>query len=76
MSQSGLRKCFQEAFSESPVHYLQRLRVERSLELLADSEKSITEIAFAVGFQDSNYFARIFQRVLGQSPSSYRIKNC
>ena len=73
-SESQLRKKFQEVYSESPVRYLQRIRVERSLEMLADPKLSITYIAYEVGLGDSNYYSRIFRRINGCSPTEYREK--
>ena len=74
VSESHLRKKFQEVYAESPMHYLQRIRVERSMEMLADPALSITEIAYDVGMGDSNYYSRIFRKINGCSPSEYREK--
>lgn len=52
--------------------FLQQYRVEKSLPLLADPDRSITEIAGLVGFPDSNYFAKVFRRQKGCSPTEYR----
>jgi transcriptional regulator GlxA family with amidase domain len=48
------------------------LRLKRAARLLADSHLSIKEIAPATGFQDANYFARVFRAAYGCSPSEYR----
>lgn len=74
VSESNLRKKFQTIYGESPLHYLQRMRVERSLEMLADPSQSITDIAFEVGMGDSNYYSRIFRKINHCSPSEYREK--
>ncbi len=74
ISEGSLRNKFQEVYAESPVHYLQRIRVERSMELLADLSLTVTDIAFEVGMSDSNYYSRIFRKVNGCSPSEYREK--
>lgn len=73
-SESHLRKKFQDVYAESPMHYLQRIRVERSMEMLADPLLSITDIAYDVGMGDSNYYSRIFRKINGCSPSEYREK--
>ena len=72
MSQSTLMRTFQRVFQRSPIDYLIRLRVQKAGELLADRELRITDIALACGFNDSNYFARQFRRVMGRSPRQHR----
>ncbi len=68
----SLQRHFLRTFGASPVHYLNRLRVERASELLLKTDMNITEVASAVGIEDSNYFSRMFHRVAGISPSDYR----
>jgi AraC-like DNA-binding protein len=64
---------FREAMGASPIDYLVRLRVARAAELLLKApELNVTEIAFRTGFRDSNYFSRMFRRVMGVSPREYR----
>lgn len=72
MSESGLLCTFKEATGQSPIDYLIHLRIERAAELLCDSDHSIAEIAFAVGFEDSNYFSRQFRKTMKASPREYR----
>ena len=57
----------------SPQEYLMKRRIERALELLADPELAVTEIAQAVGYYDVLQFSRIFKKHMGISPSQYRI---
>jgi AraC family L-rhamnose operon transcriptional activator RhaR len=68
----SLQRYFQRAFGVSPTDYLNRLRVKKASELLLESELNVTEVADAVGITDSNYFARLFHRETGLSPSSFR----
>ena len=49
-----------------------RTRIARAAELIKQSQVSVTEAAFVVGFNDLSYFARMFRRQLGVSPSHYR----
>jgi AraC-like DNA-binding protein len=67
-----LRRLFQESFGCSPMTYLQQLRVKKSMLMLADPTKTIGEIAFAIGFNDSGYFTRIFKKETGETPRSFR----
>ncbi len=72
MSEGNLHRVFKEATGQSPMDYLIQLRLHRAMELLTETSLSITEIAFEVGFNDSNYFTRQFKKVSGMSPSRYR----
>ncbi len=72
MSEGNLHRVFKEATGQSPIDYLVRLRMHRAMELLSGTTLSVTEIAFDVGFNDSNYFTRQFRKIVGMSPSSYR----
>jgi len=56
----------------SPMAYLTRLRIARARDLLRRSDESITEIAISCGFSSSQYFANVFRRYVGQTPSAYR----
>ncbi len=72
MSKSSLLRAFKKALGMSPIEYLIRLRVSRAADRLRREEASVTEIAFGVGFSDSNYFARQFRKIMGVSPRAYR----
>ena len=73
----GESKCcqlFRRYFSQTPVEYLNRYRLDKSLALLRETDRSVTEIALAVGFGGASYYAETFRRHLGQSPTEYRAK--
>lgn len=72
MSQTSLMRTFKQVMGRSPIDHLLRLRVSRAKSLLRRSDHPVTEIAFQVGFNDSNYFARQFRRVANLSPRDYR----
>jgi len=65
-------RSFKEITGFSPTQYIIRLRLEKACHLLSTTTLPVTEIAFHVGFDDSNYFARQFHNVIGLSPSHYR----
>jgi len=52
--------------------YLLRLRVERAATLLMESGGPVSEIAYAVGFNDLSYFGRVFRRLVGMPASAFR----
>jgi AraC family L-rhamnose operon transcriptional activator RhaR/AraC family L-rhamnose operon regulatory protein RhaS len=72
MSSNTLLRVFRRSFKTSPIDYLIGVRIQKSLELLAAVELNVTETAFRVGFNDSNYFARQFHKHMGLSPREFR----
>jgi AraC-like DNA-binding protein len=72
MSESTLSRAFKKTYGCPPLVYCVRLRLHKAGMLLKNSELSISEIASAVGFPDSNYFSRAFRENTGISPRDYR----
>jgi signal transduction histidine kinase/DNA-binding LacI/PurR family transcriptional regulator/AraC-like DNA-binding protein len=67
-----LSRVFRQELGLSPWEYLHRYRIKQAIELLRQTNDSITEIALQVGFPDPAYFSRIFRKVTGMAPSAYR----
>ena len=65
-------RCFRSVFGETPHRYLQRRRVERSMFLLRETHRSVTDITFDVGFTSLGTFSRTFREIVGETPSGYR----
>ena len=74
LAPTTLRRLFHESFGCSPMAYLQQLRVKKAMLLLADPTKSVGDIAFAIGFNDSGYFTRIFKKETGETPREFRAR--
>jgi AraC-like DNA-binding protein len=55
--------------------YIRKLRIERAIRLLTESNHSLTEIAYLTGFSDQSHFTRIFKKYTGKNPSEYRKKS-
>jgi transcriptional regulator GlxA family with amidase domain len=72
MSPRNFVRRFKQATGDSPLTYLQKLRVAAAKRLLENDHRSMQEISDAVGYQDSVFFRKIFQRHTGVSPSAYR----
>ena len=72
ISPAHFSRCFRAVFGESPHRYLQRRRVERSMFLLRESHRTVTDICFDVGFSSLGTFSRTFREIVGQTPSAYR----
>lgn len=65
-------KMFKQQFGLSFTAYLMEYRVEEAKKLLRQPDVNVKEIGLRVGYPDSTYFARVFRRVTGESPSEYR----
>lgn len=72
ISRSECCRFFRKHMKISLFDYLLNYRVERSLPLLRDGDLSITQVAEQTGFGGSAYFAKIFKKEMGLSPSQYR----
>ena len=73
ISEAHFSRCFRQVFGETPHRYLQRRRVERSMFLLRETDRSVTDICFDVGFGSLGTFSRTFREIVGESPSGYRV---
>ncbi len=72
VSEAHFIRSFRAAFGETPHRYLQRRRVERSMFLLRETDRSVTDICFDVGFQSLGTFSRTFREIIGETPTGYR----
>ncbi len=65
-------KLFQQYIGKTFLDYVNLVRIQKAVDLIVSTNDSITSIAFATGFQDINYFSRIFKRVMHISPTELR----
>lgn len=72
ISSSHLQTLFKKETGLTINDYITAFRIEKAKELLKDSAMKVYEVANAVGYQDPNYFTRIFKRLVGSSPVDYR----
>jgi AraC-like DNA-binding protein len=75
VSEAHFIRCFRAAFGETPHRYLQRRRVERSMFLLRETDRSVTDICLDVGFSSLGTFSRTFREIIGETPSEYRVRH-
>lgn len=71
----GQSKCcslFAKYLKQTPNGYLTRYRLNKGMELLRDTGLSVTEVAAAAGFGGGSYFAEVFRKWMGKSPTEYR----
>jgi len=65
-------RAFRAHTGESLGGYVRKLRVERAAAMLGGSGEAIAEIALSLGFSDQSHLTRVFRRVTGRTPGSYR----
>ena len=63
---------FKQCFEQNFITFLSQFRVEKAKKLLEDITVNVKEISMKVGYHDSNYFAKVFKRITGVTPSEYR----
>ncbi|MGS4990871.1 GlxA family transcriptional regulator [Roseibium sp. RP-7] len=63
---------FKLATGLSPKQYLQELRIERARDLLIETDRPVSDICFAVGYNDPPSFVRLFSRLSGLTPGAFR----
>lgn len=67
-------RIFKKTFGKSAIDYVNGVRMNKAKELLQITEDSVTEIAGQCGYDDMNYFSRVFKKFNGISPSEFRKK--
>ena len=72
LSREQFCRFFKKSFRSTPVSYLNRYRINRSMSLLRETGLPVIDIALAVGFDSSNYFAVSFRKATGMTPSQFR----
>jgi transcriptional regulator GlxA family with amidase domain len=75
LSPSYFVRAFKEAWGQSPMHYLQQVRLAKAQEMLSGSDMSIRDVAQKAGFSDQRRMNELFMKTLGISPMKYR-KQC
>ncbi|MDZ4815011.1 MAG: AraC family transcriptional regulator [Verrucomicrobiota bacterium] len=72
LSVSQFQRIFKDIYDVPPMDYILRKRVRLACEIIRQKDDKIISIAHECGFSDSNYFARQFRKITGQTPSEYR----
>lgn len=71
-SEAYFCKLFKQCFGQNFTSYLTEYRVDEAKKMLAQPTVNVKEVGKAVGYGDANYFAKVFKRITGQSPTEYR----
>lgn len=72
MSYFYFSRLFKESTGKSFSDYLTEFRIDKSIELMRDEELSIKQISYDIGYNDPNYFSKIFKKLKGITPTDYR----
>ncbi len=72
LSSNYFGELFRQTTGLSVQNYINKHRIDRARVLLEDSNDGITEIAMQVGYEDPNYFSRMFKKLCGMTPREYR----
>lgn len=72
LSRSALAERFRGALGDTPLNHLRTLRMQKALQLLADTRQTLEQVAQAVGYQDAFGFSKVFKRTTGLSPRQFR----
>lgn len=72
ISPGWLCRAFKEAHGQTVTEYIVTARMEQAKKLLCNPRLKMAEVAERCGYEDPCYFTRVFRRVVGIAPSSYR----
>ncbi len=73
-SRRTFERRFKQATNNTPIEYLQRVRIEAAKTFFEASRKNVTEVMFDVGYTDTKAFRDIFKKITGLTPIDYRNK--
>lgn len=73
MSKATFYRSFKREFGISPIEFIQRERIKKAKQLLADTNYSVKAVCLESGFSDVNYFVRVFKMLEGITPKQYQM---
>ncbi|UUZ79365.1 AraC family transcriptional regulator [Paenibacillus sp. P26] len=74
ISKYYLIRLFRRMVGKTPIEYLTRKRMEKAVELLSNTERSLDDIAQSIGYMNVNYFSKVFRKYFGMPPGKFRKK--
>jgi AraC-like DNA-binding protein len=75
LSLSSFKRDFQNIYNDTPANYLRTKKIERAIDLLKQSDYSVSEICFQIGLNDTSHFTKMFKKHTKQSPLVFRNAN-
>jgi transcriptional regulator GlxA family with amidase domain len=74
LAERTFKRRFTKATGNSPIAYVQALRVEEAKRRLERTDAAVDEIGWNVGYEDPAFFRRLFKRITAMTPGAYRRK--
>ena len=71
-SLSAFKRDFEQAFNDTPAHYLKEQKLTKAQGLLLATDLSVLEICYEVGYNDASHFTKLFRQKFHASPTAYR----
>jgi len=75
MSTTSFYRFFKREFGMSPIEFIMNEKIKKAKQLLKYPDIQINEVSFQSGFEDSNYFIRLFKKMEGITPKQYQMMN-
>jgi len=75
MSTTSFYRCFKRELGMSPIEYILNEKMKFAKKLLSNPTIHVSEVSYATGFEDSNYFIRLFKKYEGVTPKQYQLMN-
>ena len=75
VTDTHFRRIFKKAYGDTPIVYINKLRTNKAKSLLKNTNMSVENIAYECGYNNYSYFARVFLKINGMSPTQYRTSN-
>jgi AraC family transcriptional regulator len=72
LSCSQFRRAFKTSFGDAPHAYIMRQRITLAQDLMLSTSEPLSELALSCGFADQSHFTRLFVRLIGETPNSWR----
>jgi len=72
VSRNTLLNKFHQSLDTTPAHYLWKVRAERGISMLAETGRTVAEIAYHCGFKNPFHFSRLLKQQTGRSPKEIR----
>ena len=72
VSRSGLQRKLKQAMGITPQDLMREARIKRACQLLRETDKTVSEVAYVCGFTDPKYFSRSFRQSIGKTPTEYK----
>ena len=76
MSERSFLRRFKNATGNTPIQYIQRVKIEQSKKMLEEENKTFEEISRELGYEDISSFRKLFKKITGITPSKYKEKYC